>query len=104
MFPTVCCLILGLCSLTLARDSTKVLMLDTRNEEGYKTKHGEDYEVTLAKDTNRSPHNHHHHHHHNYHQSHHCIVHHWVHSSLIQPFVDEYQSSIRLGVVFMAKN
>ena len=75
MFPTVCCLILGLSGLALARDSTKVLMLDTRNEEGYKTKHGEDYEVTLAEDTNRPPHNHHHyhHHHHNYHhQSHHC--------------------------------
>ena len=32
-----------------------MLMLDTRNEEGYKTKHGEDYRVTLAKDTNRPP-------------------------------------------------
>ena len=71
MFPTVCCLILGLCGLTLARDSTKVLMLDTRNEEGYKTKHGENYEVTLAKDTNRPPHNHHHYNYH--HQSHHCL-------------------------------
>ena len=67
MFPTAfaCCLLLGLAGLTLARDNSKVLMLDTRNFQTLKNSEvesanswghgGPDYSVTLAKDTSRPP-------------------------------------------------
>ena len=57
MFPTTfaCCLVLGLHGLALARDNSKILMLDTMNLRGYSTAHGKDYSVTLAKDTTRRP-------------------------------------------------
>ena len=57
MFPTTfaCCLVLGLHGLALARDNSKILMLDTMNLPGYSTAHGKDYSVTLAKDTRRRP-------------------------------------------------
>ena len=56
MLPTAfaCCILIGLPGLTLARDDSKVLMLDTRNLEGYWEEHGKDYSVTLAKDTSTS--------------------------------------------------
>ena len=75
MFPTafVCCLVLGLSGLTVARENFNILMLDTRNLQARGNDnwgHGKDYKVTLANDTIRSPFHHHHHHfHHN--QEHH---------------------------------
>ena len=57
MFPTVvaCCLLLGLPGLTLARDNSKILMLDTKNLPGYWEAQSKDYSVTLANDTSRPP-------------------------------------------------
>ena len=50
------CLLLGVIDMTLAKDNSKVLMLDTRNLEGAEKDwgNGKDYSVTLAKDGNRT--------------------------------------------------
>ena len=39
----------------LAMDSSKVLVLDTKNLKGYWDDHGSDYSVTLAKEDSRPP-------------------------------------------------
>ena len=51
-----CLLLLGVIDMTLAKDNSKVLMLDTRNLEGAEKGwgNGKDYSVTLAKDGNRT--------------------------------------------------
>ena len=51
-----CLLLLGVIDMTLAKDNSKVLMLDTRNLEGADKDwgNGKDYSVTLAKDGNRT--------------------------------------------------